>query len=159
MPFITEVDKWVLLYLVGFFFLFFRMGKHGRIAAAVLIITILFTDQFNSFVLKEWVGRLRPCHVLDGVRLLVDCGGGKSFPSSHAANNFAAAIVLSRFFPRSKWWFYIIAAMVAYSRVYIGVHYPFDILGGACVGLIIGFILSSAGLFIEKKSFTKTIKN
>lgn len=142
MPFITEVDSWVLVYLVGFYYLFFKSGRNGRIAGVALILTIIATDQINSSILKELVGRIRPCHVLPNVNLLVDCGGGKSFPSSHAANNFAAATVIILFFRKYHYFFYSIAALVALSRVYVGVHYPIDITVGAFVGLLIAIIMS-----------------
>jgi undecaprenyl-diphosphatase len=142
MPFITEVQPWILIYLFGFWFLFFKSGKKGKITAITLIITIIATDQINSSLIKEYVGRMRPCHVLDHVRLLVDCGGGKSFPSSHAANNFAAAYVVTYFFKKNQWFFYTIAGLMAFSRVYIGVHYPLDIIGGALVGLIVAYLIT-----------------
>jgi len=147
MPFITEVESWVLVYLVGFWFLFFKSGKVGKITAVALIITIIVSDQFSSTFLKEWVGRIRPCHTLDSVRLLVDCGGGKSFTSSHAVNNFAAAFVVTHYFKKNYFFFYLIAFMMAFSRVYIGVHYPIDITAGALIGTVIGIIIT---FFIDK---------
>jgi undecaprenyl-diphosphatase len=72
---------------------------------------------------------------LQNVHLLVSCGSGFSFPSSHAVNNFAAALILAFFFPQNKWWFFGFAALVAFSRVYVGVHYLFDVIGGAVIGL------------------------
>ena len=105
-PFITEVDSWILVYIVGFWYLFFKSGKIGKLTAFTLIITIIVSDQLSSTFLKEWFGRIRPCHVLDNVRLLVDCGGGKSFPSSHAVNNFAAAFVITYFFKKNYIFFY-----------------------------------------------------
>ncbi len=152
-PFITHVDSWLLLYLAGFYILLFRTGTHGRIAAIALALTILATDQLNSSVLKELFGRIRPCHTLEHVRLLVDCGGGKSMPSSHAANNFAAALVLTIFFRRERFLFFGIATSMALSRVYIGVHYPADILLGAAVGLIIATIVTFATTRVAARYF------
>lgn len=149
MPFITEVDSWILIYLLGFYILFFKTGKTGRIAGIALILTIVATDQLNSSVIKELAGRLRPCHSLPDVNLLVGCGGGKSFPSSHAANNFAAATVITYFFRKNYIFFYSVAGLVALSRVYVGVHYPVDITAGAAVGLIAGFCIS----YLVEKSF------
>lgn len=150
MPFITEVDAWILVYLVGFWYLFFKSGKIGKITAIALIITIIVSDQLSSTIIKELVGRIRPCHTLDNVRLLVDCGGGKSFPSSHAVNNFAAAFVVTYFFKKNYFLFYSIAFLMAFSRVYIGVHYPIDIIAGALIGVIIASIISK---LIEKFIF------
>ncbi len=138
MPFITDLNKkpgvlaavgvlWTLLLLKG--------GKKGKVAALLLIPTIVFSDQFNSSFVKSLFERLRPCHALTDVHLLVPCGSGYSFPSSHAVNNVAGAVVLSFFLPKWNWAFYLFASVVAFSRVYVGVHYPSDVLGGAVVGV------------------------
>lgn len=151
MPFITEVNSWILLYLVGIVWLIWKGGTKGRIAALALILTLGLTDFINSEILKELFDRARPCREMIDARLLVNCGPGKSFPSSHAANNFAAATVLSYFF-RSRWWiFYPAAFLVAFSRIYIGVHYPADTIGGA----IVGFAIASIVLAIIYQLFRK----
>ena len=106
MPFITNNQHWILVYVILFVWLFWKGGKAGRICAAVLIITIIISDQVSSSIIKNYVGRLRPCHVLSDVRLLVPCGGGKSFPSSHAVNTFAAATVLTRYYRKYIWLFF-----------------------------------------------------
>jgi undecaprenyl-diphosphatase len=102
-------------------------------------ITLTLTDQFSSHSLKDWVGRIRPCHVLENVHLLTDCNTSYSFPSSHAANIFAAAFFLSQPLKRLSPLFYGIAGVVGYSRVYIGIHYPLDAIGGAFIGLLIAW--------------------
>ncbi|MBS4000470.1 MAG: phosphatase PAP2 family protein [Desulfobulbaceae bacterium] len=158
MPFITEVDSWLLLYLLGFYILLFRAGRAGRVAAVALILTIVASDQINSSFLKELFGRIRPCHVLDEVRLLVPCGGGKSFPSSHATNNFAAAVVLFSFFRREAFILFLVASLMALSRVYVGVHYPMDILAGAAFGTIVALVVTYIVRFIDNMLFRKSLK-
>ena len=138
MPFVTDLNKQrIVLALVAavLIWMMIRGKRHVRIAAILLIITIIVSDQFSSSVVKYWLERSRPCFTLHNVHLLVSCGSGYSFPSSHAVNNFAAALILTFFFPKAKWWFFGFAAVVAFSRVYIGVHYPTDIIGGAVIGL------------------------
>lgn len=149
-PFLTDLNRtpavlvaFVLLWLL----LLFRGGVRGRIVALILIPTIIVSDQLNSSWLKFLMERPRPCHELLNVHLLVGCGSGFSFPSSHAANSFAAAVVLSFFYPRWTWAFLLFAASVAFSRVYVGVHYPSDVLAGAVVGIIVGGLI----LFVFQK--------
>ncbi len=150
MPIITDLNKhWWGLTLFGLIWclLFFAGGKKGKTVALLLLVVIAVTDQLNSNLLKNIVDRPRPCREIDGktivenVRLLVGCGGGHSFPSSHAANNFAAACLLSFYFRRWKRGFYLFAGMVAFSRISVGVHYPSDILGGAVVGFICASVI------------------
>ena len=150
-PFITLQKNWTILYVVLSLWLLWKGGKRGRIAIILLAITIIFADQFSSNLLKNVVERLRPCNDIITVRLLVNCGPGFSFPSSHAVNSFAAAFILSRFYSENKYIFYTIAALIAYSRVYVGVHYPFDIIAGAIIGIIIAYIIVIIYEFMAKK--------
>jgi len=145
MPFLTDLNKQrIVLVIVAALLLWMiiRGNKSVRLAAILLIVTIIISDQLNSSVIKFWLLSQRPCRTLPHVRLLVPCGSGYSFPSSHAVNNFAGAIILSFFLPRAKWWFFGYAAIIAFSRVYVGVHYPFDVIGGGVIGLLCGgFVL------------------
>jgi undecaprenyl-diphosphatase len=90
--------------------------------------------------MKPLFGRVRPCNGLPpgAFRLIVGATSAYSFPSAHAANSFAMASVVSWRFPGFAILAYLIAAAVAYSRVYVGVHYPFDSFAGAFVGLLTG---------------------
>lgn len=150
MPVLTDLNKrWWGLTLFGasWLLLFWKGGRKGRVVATLLLLTITFTDQFNSAVLKDLFQRARPCHeiagiaVLEHVRLLVDCGSGYSFPSSHAANNFGAAFLLSFYYRSWRRAFFIFAAAVGFSRMSVGVHYPSDVLGGLFVGAVCAGIL------------------
>jgi len=134
-PFITEIRNFYIPYAVLLSALMIFGRSRGLFMVIVLVVVIVASDQLSSSFLKHLFERPRPCHVLTDVRLLVGCGGGWSFPSSHAVNNFAAAAVASAFYPRSARWLYGYALLVAYSRVYVGVHYPSDILGGALIGI------------------------
>ena len=105
-------------------------GKRGRTAALLVVLVIVCSDQLSSFVIKPLVNRPRPCHTVEGVpvvenvHLLVGCGGGKSFPSSHAVNNFAVATLFAFFYKRARVWLFLWAFLVAFSRVAVGVHFP-----------------------------------
>lgn len=142
LPFLTEVRNFYVPYAILFIFLIWKGGRRGVQCALLLAIAVAIADPLSSRVIKEEVLRLRPCHVLDAVRLLVPCGAGKSFPSSHAVNNFAAAIIIGYFFPKSLPYALAFAAVIAFSRVYVGVHYPGDVLGGAMIGAgVAGIVL------------------
>ncbi len=152
MPFITDLNKHTsVLVIVGILLilLFFNGGTKGRYAVIVLAFGILFSDQLNSSVAKFILARPRPCHVLQQVHLLVSCGSGYSFPSSHAVNNFCGAVILSFFFPQAAAWLCTFAGVVSFSRVYVGVHYPADVLGGAIIGICCGLIAIALFLWIE----------
>jgi undecaprenyl-diphosphatase len=153
MPFLTDLNKnKPALVAVGLLWalLIWKGGRAGRIAGLLLIPTIVLSDQLNSSWLKSLFGRIRPCHVLTDVHLLVPCGSGLSFPSSHAVNNFAGAVVMSAFLPKWTWAFMTFAALVAISRVFVGVHYPFDILVGAAVGAACGSMVVVAYRLSER---------
>ncbi|MEJ5351799.1 MAG: phosphatase PAP2 family protein [Melioribacteraceae bacterium] len=155
--FITDVKNWFITYLVLYLILIIKGGRRGRISALILIFLIVASDQLSSVVLKNLIGRIRPCNVLNDVNLLVGCTNSFSFPSSHAVNNFAAAVFFSKLFPKYKWILLIVAFLVALSRPYVGVHYPSDILGGAIIGSLLGILFSYLVIFIEK-FFNEKIK-
>ncbi|MBD3170591.1 MAG: phosphatase PAP2 family protein [candidate division Zixibacteria bacterium] len=138
MPFITEESNFLyplIAVCVGIIFLMKRRGLVILLWGGVLI---ALSDQLSSSVIKPLVDRPRPCHELDLYRLLVNCGAGKSFPSSHATNMFAAATFFGEKFLNRRREFYLVAFMVALSRVYVGVHYPLDVIAGAAIGIGLG---------------------
>ncbi|MBN1301484.1 MAG: phosphatase PAP2 family protein [Melioribacteraceae bacterium] len=141
---ITDVKNWYIAYIILWFICFFKGGRIGKIASLSSIVLIALSDQFSSALLKNTIQRIRPCHVLDNVNLLVSCKNSYSFPSSHAVNNFAIAVFFSRIFPKYKWILLITATLVAISRPYIGIHYPSDAIGGAIIGSVIGYLFSLA---------------
>jgi undecaprenyl-diphosphatase len=147
---ITDVKHWYIAYIILWFILFLKGGRTGKIAAIGAIILIAFSDQLSSHLLKNVITRVRPCHVLENVKLLVSCKNSFSFPSSHAVNNFALAVFMLRLFPKYKWILIIIASLVAISRPYLGLHYPSDILGGAVIGSVFGYIFSIAAYRLDK---------
>ncbi len=157
-PFVTDVKNWYITYIVLFLILVIKGGKTGRIAALIFLILITVTDQFSSSFLKHFIGRIRPCNVLPDVRLLVGCTGSFSFPSSHAVNNFAAAMFFSKIYPKFRWVFFSVATLMALSRPYVGVHYPSDIVGGALIGTVFGYIFAFITMKIDYALKQKTTK-
>lgn len=161
-PLITDYDRLlpVRILLIGIWvWLLIKGGVKGRTVVLLLIPLIFLSDQTSSTVIKGLVSRPRPCHVIDGVpvvqgvHLLVDCGGGKSFPSSHAVNNFAVATLFAFYYRRWKWWLYGWAALVALSRPAVGVHYPSDILAGAVIGAALALLLVFLWTSIQRRYF------
>ena len=150
-PFITDLRNFYVPYALLILGLLVFGKKRGALTVLLLVITITIADQVSSFVIKPWVGRLRPCHVLEGVQLLVGCGSGKSFTSSHATNNFALAVLIQHMYPAARWYLLAWASLVAFSRVYVGVHYPSDILGGAILGTAIALAVIYTHAFIMKQ--------
>jgi len=135
LPVLTDFDRWRILVIVGFLLLAVFGRTRGRVTVLMVAMGIALSDQTAAHLIKPWVGRIRPCNALDNVRLLVAGSSAFSFPSAHAANMACSACLLSVRCPRGRWIWVSVAALVCLSRVYVGVHYPFDVLGGAGVGL------------------------
>lgn len=150
-PFITEADHWFLTYIILLGIAFVKGGRIGKIAVIMTVFLITASDQISSNLLKNLFERIRPCNALEGVNILAGCTGSYSFPSSHAVNNFAAAVFFYKIFPKLKWILLIAAALVALSRPYVGVHYPSDILGGAVIGAVIGWIFAEITIRINSR--------
>ncbi len=160
MPFVTNVHHWIPVYVLALALLAWKGGIHGRRCTVILLIGVLISDPLNSRVIKELVQRPRPSVTLATARVLTPAGGA-SFPSSHATNNFAAALVLSAYYPKRRWLWYSAAFVVAYSRVYVGVHYPLDVLGGAVEGTLLAWLLLilDSRLFPQWRSATSSAAN
>ncbi len=135
MLFVTDIKRTGILLLLIWIGLVWHGGTRGRTVAFLLIPLIALTDQLSSHALKELFDRVRPCEALEGVRAIDGCRHSPSFPSSHAVNTFAAATLFAVFYRRWVTWVaFALAALVSCSRVYLGLHYPSDVAGGAIIG-------------------------
>lgn len=147
---------WAPLYLFMLLFVTINFKGRGWWWVLFFLCTVSLTDMVSSKILKEVFERLRPCQDPDffqNVRLLVSrCSGEYSFTSSHAANHFGMAtffyISFQKYFKSWALLAFLWAAIIGYAQVYVGVHYPFDVLGGAVVGVLFGLL---TGRFFNKK--------
>ncbi len=137
MPFFT--DFWYLFGLPFLAYFFYRDWRRALLSTVFLFIAVGIADLVGNQV-KHLVGRIRPCRELSDVNLLKGCGKAYSMPSNHAANAFAAMSTLFFIWKgRLAAGLWIIAAAVAFSRVYVGVHYPSDTLAGSLMGTVVGY--------------------
>ena len=142
MPIVREKYVWTPFYLFIVFFSFFNMSsKNAMFIVGGLILTVIVADVTSSQIIKKSVERPRPCAELSiqpEVNNLVKCGSGYSFPSSHASNHFAIAffLILSGKLEYGwiKWALLAWAALICFAQIYVGVHFPLDIIGGMTVG-------------------------
>lgn len=141
MPFITDGHNWIVPMGVAVIVILWKEGKRGIGILVGLAIVVALCDQSSAHVIKPVVQRVRPCRAVATVNLLVPCGAGFSFPSAHATNWFGGAVWLSFRFPRLTGAFYTLAFLVAISRVFVGVHYPLDVIGGAAIGSALGLVV------------------
>lgn len=139
MPFVSNKWNFALPVAVLLIYVLLFRPKRDRIIVVSAIAVILLTDE-TSQLLKDLFQRTRPFHPLrDTTRL-----ASFSFPSNHASNMFALATFLSYNYSRSGLLCFSAAALVGYSRIYVGSHYPFDVLGGALWGVLIGLLGAAA---------------
>ena len=156
---ITNKENWYVTYVVLLGLCFVKGGLKGKLAVIGLLLLITVSDQAGYKLLKEFFARPRPFDVLSDVILPTGPTGTYSFPSNHAINNFAAAMFFYKLFPKLKWFLFIGASLVSISRVYLGLHYPSDILGGAIIGLAFGYLFALGVLYLEKYLNDKKLKH
>ena len=113
--------------------------KRTRRGGFDMLIWLAVAYIVNDLIIKELVARTRPYDAIESLNILVSPLSSYSFPSGHANSSFAAALALTLAFGRKGAWAYIPAALIAFSRCYVGVHYPSDVLAGMLVGTLVAF--------------------
>jgi undecaprenyl-diphosphatase len=152
MPILSDDRRFKPFFLATFLALLLFGKRRGRTAALLVIPLIALSDQVSSNFAKDLFDRPRPCITLPDARLVdTGCSDRGSMPSSHAANMAAAAAHFALFFPR--WWLPLGLAAVAvgYSRVYVGVHYPADVLVGFWIGAVVALAIHAAYRFASRR--------
>lgn len=148
---------WVPLYITILVFLYKLYSKKIWILILVIALSVFFADYGSTFLFKDTVCRLRPCHEpsLEGLVHIVNgkCGGKYGFISSHASNSFNITVLTSLLFKKRLYSAGMIlwACIICYSRIYLGVHYPGDILCGAFYGSLVGWLCYKLYVFIDRK--------
>jgi len=139
---------WIPFYLLLLLLVYKKFKTQTWFILIAVTVLIFLSDQLSVHLFKETFQRYRPCHNLniqEQVHVVGKCGGSFGFISSHASNTFALAMFLSLLFWRNaKKMFYVLfiwAALVGYSRIYNGVHYPADVSVGALFGILLGIMI------------------
>lgn len=148
MPVIRNKLSWIPLYLLIFTFIVWKHPASWWKMLLAILFTIALTDGISSHIIKPLFHRIRPCHaagIAGHARLLLShCSGGYSFTSSHAANHFGLALIFSLLLAKHSRWiwpaFLFWATLISFAQIYVGVHYPADVAGGAITGIACGFI-------------------
>jgi undecaprenyl-diphosphatase len=161
-PFIRESVLWVPLYLFLGIFGYVNFGRKGLYWILAAIVTVLISNYISSDIIKNMVDRPRPCSdslLEDGARLLINrCPTSGSFTSSHATNHFALAVFVFLTLKHVAKWsvgFLIWAFVISYAQVYVGVHFPVDVIGGALLGCSIGYFTANFLIFKSGSLQTK----
>lgn len=165
-PLLRNAFFWSPVYLFLLLFTILNFKSKGWWWCAFFLCCFALTDIISTQIFKESFQRLRPC--MDAItaaeaRMLIPCSGSFGFVSSHAANHFGMAMFMygTLHFWAKKWILlaFLWAALVSYAQLYVGAHFPFDVLGGALLGMTIGWLVAKVfkkivgGLIVESDEF------
>lgn len=155
---VTKIATWIPMILMLLYLLYFKKGWRKTVAVVLAIaLVILIADQVSASIIKPLVERARPSHneslqstihIVNGYR-----GGSFGFVSSHAANCFGIALLLAMIFKNRlfTWTMVVWATLMCYSRIYLGVHYPGDIVCGAILGFLAAWLVYRIFVWFGKK--------
>jgi undecaprenyl-diphosphatase len=153
---ITNGRFWIVPGIIAaVVFLYFKK-KTAAMVITLMLVTVSVSDPVCNRIIKPLFPRMRPCNErvhIDGARFLLGRKGSPSFPSSHAMNMFAQATLLTLLYRRKRVGItaFSFAAVIGFSRIYVGVHYPFDVLAGAMFGMMVGIAVYGVYCFVKAK--------
>ena len=158
MLFASDKYVWLPFYLGVIGYVIWKYKRQSIPMLLLAVLTIALADSITSGIFKPYFARLRPCHdetLSDVINIVAGCGGRFGFMSSHAANAFGFAVffnlILSDRYTIFKVILVVWAVVVSYSRIYLGVHFPGDVLGGAIVGSFAAYVCSLGYTIVLKK--------
>ncbi len=144
LPFVTDAGNFVLPFAVAAVIIVLLGRVRGLRFLVLAVVSVVVADAIGTHIFKYKFGRARPCIALADVRLLVGCTNHPSFPSNHAVNASVLATLATLYMPRLSLPAVALAFLVGYSRVYVGVHYPLDVLAGSLLGIAVAVAFSGA---------------
>lgn len=158
MLFLSSKLGWLPLYLFLLYIVFLDYRKKIWLVLIFVGLAVLIADQSSVQLFKNVFQRLRPCHedeLYEKLHMVKGCGGKYGFISSHATNSFAVAVLIMAILRQNHRWIVpvmlVYAISVSYSRIYLGVHYPSDVIAGGTVGSLIGLICYRLFVIVNKR--------
>jgi undecaprenyl-diphosphatase len=144
MPFISDARNYGIPFMLAAIVILYVGRLRGLRFLALAIVSVVVADAISTHVFKQAFLRTRPCIALEGVRQLAGCVNSPSLPSNHAVNAAALAALVALHMPRLWLPAVALALLVSYSRIYVGTHYPLDVLAGALLGIAVALVFSKA---------------
>jgi len=141
MPWATRLGNGAIIWLIIMALLYWFGGREGRKAAVLGLVSLIISHLLVDYLIKDLIARPRPFLELSQARVLVTPPTSFSFPSGHSSHGFAVATTWIGLRHRLGIPALILAALIAFSRIYVGVHYPLDVLGGLVVGVAVGAVV------------------